>query len=130
MSENKKLLGGAFVALLAIVVLVYLDSKISSTSSSSFDEPSINTALVYGRRQCEHSLTNRLFNPEGAKFSGISDTRLGRIPSTKKWKLVGWLSSTNAFGGRLRKDYVCIIAFQGGDPSSFKAWHVVNVQLR
>jgi hypothetical protein len=70
----------------------------------------------YARIIAEREIRALLKAPRGAKFSGRSETKLGKLKGGSKdeWVVQGYVDAENSFGAMLRSNYQVVIEFEAG----------------
>ena len=97
------------LVLLAVVGTCYAISK----DEMALDAPDPN--LFNAKYACEQYIKPRLTSPSTAKFGdyGTTAEAVTALPNGT-YRVVGYVDAQNAFGGTLRKNYVCEVLIGGG----------------
>lgn len=116
--------GGALLAIIITVVLVYFSVlpsiNTSSNKSSRKKNPDNIEICVMTRSFVERSLKA----PSTAKFPSCSSLKIVRL-GDQAYRVSSYVDAQNSFGAMLRKYYTVEIKYKGNDN-----WELLNIDIR
>lgn len=134
-----KLLATGVVSLVALMTIGGLLSDGSSSSTPQTSPETLERQRAkeldanresHARIIAEREIRARLKAPRGAKFSGYSSTKVGKLSggTANEWVVQGYVDAENSFGAMLRNNYQVIIEFEEGkyDSSRTKSAELLN----
>ena len=131
-----KSIGGAGSLLVIIIgafVVIGMVAGDGSGSSGSYQKTPAQVAAEKARKVArdretmaiviaEDAIEKQLKSPSTADFSGVRDTRSGRLEDggPNDWVVIGYVDAQNGFGAMIRSNYQVVIEFEEGRSDSYR----------
>jgi len=92
--------------------------EVAAEQQRRLDDERRSYAVIFA----EKAIKERLRAPRTAKFSGILDTRVGRLANggENDWVVQGYVDSQNGFGAMIRSDYQVVVQFVDGRSDQYR----------
>jgi hypothetical protein len=110
-NENTRslLIGGIAVAVVGACIVAGAFGLASDGGSGGSDEADGVEAYV----MCQGFVKDRLRAPGTAKFPPAARADVDELAGNA-WRVRAWVDAENAFGGEVRTDWECRVAYEGG----------------
>lgn len=97
-------------AVVVVVMLACLWTCVGGNGGERADEGDAVGAYVI----CKDFVRDRLRAPGTARFPSVTRAEVGELAGDR-WRVRAWVDAENAFGGEVRAEWECVVAYVGDD---------------